>query len=242
MDGYIHSLESFGAADGPGVRFVVFFQGCPLRCLYCHNPDAWNREEGKVWTTEALMTEILKYRSFIGSGGVTFSGGEPLAQPEFLSSLLSACREQGLHTAVDTSGGVPLSRCRESVEAADLLLLDIKAFSPELCKRLTGRDGEPAWEILRLREELQKPVWIRHVLVPGLTLDDGELEGLAVALKDFSCVQRVELLPFHKLGEYKWKTLGRAYELYDTPAPSSEEVESARRIFMRRGLSCPERG
>lgn len=237
IQGFIHSLESFGTVDGPGVRFVVFMQGCLLRCRYCHNPDTWAFQQGRTLTAPELMAEISRYRSFIQKGGVTLSGGEPLAQPEFCAELLRLCRAEGLHTAVDTSGAVPLEHCRKAVDEADLLLLDIKALEPALCKALTGRDNTEALNLLRYCERGSKPVWLRHVLVPGITLAREGLERLADFIKPFTCVQKVELLPFHKLGAYKWKAMKLPFSLAETPEPSQEELELAAEIFRSRALT-----
>ncbi len=234
--GRVHSTESFGALDGPGVRFVVFLQGCALRCLYCHNPDTWEFGKGNMVSSAEIVERILSYMSFIKGGGVTLSGGEPLLQPEFCQAILEGCREHGLHTAIDTSGAVPLERCKGAVDAADLILLDIKALDNELARRLTGKGNEDTLRLLDYCESGGKPVWVRHVLVPGLTLYEDQLAALADFLKGYSCVEKVELLPFHKMGEFKWKELNCAYSLYDTPVPTREEVEMARRIFKERGL------
>lgn len=234
--GRIHSLETFGAVDGPGVRFVVFLQGCPLRCRFCHNPDTWNPTEGTEMTAEELTEQIASYRNFIRNGGVTISGGEPLLQPEFVRALLEQCRAIGLHTAVDTSGGVPLSRAKPVVDAADLLLLDIKDIDPEDCRSLTGQDNRSALTILDYCEQTGKPVWIRHVLIPGLTLREDKLVRLAKKLSAYQCIQKVELLPFHKMGEYKWDQLNRPYTLAETPAPDQEELCRAKEIFRLQGL------
>ena len=235
--GYIHSLESFGAVDGPGIRYVVFFQGCPLRCIYCHNPDTWSLTEGTPTQVEELIAKIVDFRPFYRRGGVTLSGGEPLAQPEFAAALLRRLKEEGFHTAVDTAGSIPLERCREAVDLADLLLLDIKALDPVLCTAMTGSDGAGAKALLDLRQQQNRPVWLRHVLVPGYTLDMGKLETLADYLASYSCIERVELLPFHQLGKHKWETLGIPYELADTISPPAAEVEQAREIFRARGFA-----
>ena len=236
VEGRIHSVESFGALDGPGIRYVLFLQGCPLRCLFCHNPDSWNTEGGQLVGSADVVRDILRYKNFIRRGGVTLSGGEPLAQPAFVASILEGCREQGLHTAVDTSGAVSLLYCREAVDRAALLLLDIKAADEGLFRRITGRGLDNTLDILNHCENSGKPVWIRHVLVPGLTLDDAELHKLGRLLKPYRCVERVELLPFHKMGEFKWRELGEAYSLADTPPASAGETEAARRLLREYGL------
>ncbi len=237
LTGRIHSIETFGAVDGPGIRYVVFFQGCPLRCLYCHNPDSWDAAAGRTVTVGELADNIAQYKSFIKKGGVTLSGGEPLLQSEFAQALLQACREMGFHTAVDTSGAIPLSVCRGAVDCADLILLDIKAPDTNMAKALTGMGSENAMQLLRYCEENKKPVWIRHVLLPGWTLSEESAHALGRLLEPFSCVEKVELLPFHKMGEYKWKALCLDYTLSDTPAPSPDEVNGIKNILRSYGLN-----
>ena len=234
--GRIHSVESFGALDGPGIRYVLFLQGCPLRCLFCHNPDSWRLEDGREIGSVEVVQDILRYRHFIRRGGVTLSGGEPLMQPAFCTSILEGCRENGLHTALDTSGGVSLLHCRQAVDSADLLLLDMKAAEDNLFRQITGRGMDNTLDILNRCENTGKPVWIRHVLVPGLTLDREQLHKLGRLLKPYRCIQRVELLPFHKMGEYKWEVLGQPYTLASTQPPEPEQVEEARFLLQGYGL------
>lgn len=234
--GRIHSLETFGAADGPGIRYLVFFQGCPLRCVFCHNPDSWSLSDGSEMSADEIVSKILPYRAFYRKGGVTLTGGEPLAQPEFAAALLRQLKTVGLHTAIDTAGSIPLERCREAVELADLILLDIKAMDPALCRAMTGFDGAGAKRLLEYRQSKGLPVWIRHVLVPGYTLEDHALHTMAEYLSAFSCVQRVDLLPFHQLGRHKWKLLGIPYPLEDAPTPDARDVERAADIFRSYGL------
>lgn len=234
--GYIHHTESFGAVDGPGIRFVIFLQGCNLRCLYCHNPDSVACGGGEAMTAQAAADLVLRYRNFIRDGGVTFSGGEPLLQPEFVAATSRLLHEHGLHVAIDTAGQVPLDKSRIAIDAADLLLLDIKAMDQQVGRELTGRDNTGAFATLDYCEETHKPVWIRHVLVPGYTLDNEQLAALAQRLTAYSCVEQIEILPFHKLGEPKWEEIGREYKLADTPATTQEEAEAARDIFRRRGF------
>lgn len=234
--GRIHSIESFGAVDGPGIRYVLFMQGCPLKCKYCHNPDSWSCHDGKMYSVNDIANDIKTYYNFIKNGGVTISGGEPLLQPEFLIELLNRCREMKLHTAIDTAGSLPLSSSKECIDAADMLLLDIKCIDDGVCRELTGMSNENALATLKYCEETQKPVWIRHVMVPGITLDTSLLTRLAEYLKDFKCIKNVELLPFHKMGEFKWESLNMNYELYDTVEPTKEEIASAKEIFTSRNL------
>jgi len=234
--GQIHSVETFGALDGPGIRYVVFLQGCFLKCIYCHNPDSWSCEAGTPRTAREVMGDILRYKSFISKGGVTISGGEPLIQPDFCHELIIRGQQNGLHMAIDTSGYSPLSVCKDAVEKADLLLLDIKALDDELCRKITGESNKNALAILDFREKISKPVWIRHVMVPGVTLKEELLIDLADYLKKYTCVERVELLPFHKMGEYKWEQMNRDYTLKDTAVPTNKEIQMAYRIFKERGL------
>ena len=236
ITGQIHHTESFGAVDGPGIRYVFFLQGCSLHCLYCHNPDAIARQGGKPWTAGDVVQEALRYRKFIQSGGVTFSGGEPLLQAKFVWAASVLLRQEGIHVAVDTAGHVPLAHCQKAVDEVDMLLLDIKAEDTERCKLLTGKGNENAFQLLDYCEAHQKPVWIRHVLLRGYTMDDQQLEKLAERLKRYRCIQRIELLPFHKLGEPKWAETGMAYQLADTPATTREEVTRAKAFFEARGF------
>lgn len=239
ITGLIHSVESFGSVDGPGIRYVLFFHGCPLRCQFCHNPDTWAGEGQKI-TVGEVLEDVQKYRSFIQNGGVTLSGGEPLQQPAFCQAILEGCRDLGLHTAVDTSGAVALDQCRGAVDAADLLLLDIKAIDPQVCKELTGQGNRNALQLLDYCEQTKKPVWLRHVIVPGITAQPQRLEALAKYLEGYACVQRVELLPFHQMGKYKWGELGLFYPLANTPEPTGHELAVAREIFLRSRLPLEE--
>ena len=235
--GAINSYVAFGTVDGPGVRFVLFLQGCPLRCLYCHNPDSvMGGGKSEIWTAEQALDKILRYRGFIKSGGVTLSGGEPLMQPEFVYALTTLLHEAGLHVAVDTSGCQDLAKVQKAIDAADMLLLDIKAVDPEVSVRLTGQDNVNAFATLDYCEKTGKPVWIRHVLLRGYTLDAEQLDALAKRLKQYSCVEMIELLPFHKYGEEKWKKIGRPYTLADVEATTEEEAAWAREFFTRQGL------
>ncbi len=237
VEGRIHSVETLGTLDGPGLRYVLFLQGCPLRCQYCHNPDALAFQGGTVMRASAAVADALRYRSFIASGGITLTGGEPLAQPRFVEAVLRLAKEEGLHTVVDTAGGIPLAACQGAVEAADLLLLDLKAMDTALCRTVSGKGNEDAKAMLEFREASGLPVWIRHVVVPGLTLDYEELAQMAAYVARFRCVERVELLPFHKMGEFKWASLARAYLLAQTPEPTQEEMEKARALFRAHGLT-----
>lgn len=235
--GHIHSMESFGAVDGPGIRCVLFLQGCPLRCKFCHNPDTWPAQGGQNMTPEQAIRRVIRYKPYIQkTGGVTLSGGEPLLQSAFCLEFARLAHQEGLHVAVDTSGALPLDKVKEAVREADLLLLDIKAMDAEVCRSLTGQDNQNALALLNWCEENHKPVWIRHVLVPGITLKDELLSALARHIAHFQCVEKVELLPFHKLGEPKWANCAADYELYDTPEPTDEQVQRAKQIFRDAGI------
>lgn len=237
VKGQIYSIETFGTVDGPGIRYVLFLQGCPLRCLYCHNPDSVTINAGKEWSAGEAVDDILRYKNFIKSGGVTFSGGEPLLQPEFLIAVSTLLKEEGLHIAIDTAGCMKVAgEVKEAVDTADLLLLDIKALEAEMAREISGKTSDQAFEMLDYCESIGKPVWVRQVLLKGYTLDKGQLTKLAQKLAKYSCIERVELLPFHKLGEPKWQDIDRPYTLYDTPATTKEEAEWAREIFRKEGI------
>lgn len=234
--GRIHSIETLGAVDGPGLRYVVFVQGCPLKCLYCHNPDSWDFNKGTLTNSKSVVENIKPYIGFIKNGGVTISGGEPLAQPDFVLDIINRCHELGLHVAIDTSGAINLGAVSHIIDAADLLLLDIKAIDKDVFKELTSVPNTATMKLLEYTRVTNKPIWIRHVLVPGYTLDTTQLEKLADFLMLYPNIEKVELLPFHKMGEYKWQELGKEYKLFDTREPTLEEVKDAEDIFRKRGL------
>ncbi|PWU13530.1 MAG: pyruvate formate lyase-activating protein [Bdellovibrio sp.] len=246
MDCRIHSVETCGTVDGPGVRTVVFFQGCLLRCLYCHNPDTRalvsGDNAGTPRTTRDVMTDIHKYKSYAqaSGGGVTFTGGEPLLQAEAVSELAKWCRSDGIHTALDTSG-FPFrdgtnTAILAAINAVDLVLLDIKCIDPAIYHKLTGVELEPTLAMARHLAKIGKPTWIRYVLVPGWTDQRERIEGLADFVKNemSDVVEKVEVLPFHKLGEFKWRELNLRYELSDVEPPSAESVAATQRIFANR--------
>ncbi len=237
ITGRIHSLETFGTVDGPGVRYVIFLQGCALRCKYCHNPDSWSVTCGRTMDSEDLVDDMLSYSSFIQSGGVTISGGEPLLQPKFTKDIIERAKAAGLHTALDTAGSVPLNHSRDVLNSVDLVLLDIKSIDNHMCWSLTGRGNIETLATLDYLEKIHKPVWIRHVLVPDWTCNTDQLVRLADYLAPYTCVEQIELLPFHKMGEYKWRELGLHYSLLGTPPPTQEAIDTACAIIESRGLS-----
>lgn len=238
MEGFIHSFESFGTVDGPGIRFVVFMQGCPMRCKYCHNPDTWRFGAGKKYTPADVVKEALKYKSYIKSGGVTVSGGEPLMQPEFVAELFRLLKAEGIHTALDTSGITFDKDNPQSVEGhlsvlryTDLVLLDIKHIDGEQHKALTGFSNENTLAFARYLSENGKKIWIRHVLVPDITDNDEYLHKLKRFIDGLSTVERVEVLPYHTMGEVKYERLGMQYPLKGVLPPSNERIENARKIL-----------
>ena len=238
VDGYIHSVETLGTVDGPGVRYVIFTQGCPLRCLYCHNPDSFKMKAGRFIASGKLLDEIQGMADFLrrARGGVTLSGGEPLVQPEFVASILRGCKEMNLHTALDTSGYLGAAATDAMLKDVDLVLLDIKSFDPATYRRVTGIELQPTLDFARRLDALGNKMWLRFVLVPGLTDDPANVEGLADFASTLKNVERVEVLPFHQLGEFKWKELQLPYQLANTPVPSPQEIERVQQIFSSRGL------
>lgn len=239
VEGYVHSVVTGGAVDGPGLRFVVFLQGCKLRCRYCHNPDSWIMRDGKKTSSDALIKEIAEYKPFIAkNGGVTISGGEPLAQPEFVTAVFKGCKAEGLHTALDTSGFLGDNATDELLSVTDLVLLDIKHFDPEAYKDVTGGELAPTLRLAEKLASIKKPMWLRYVLVPGLTDDAHSIEGLAVFAAKLGNVERVEVLPFHKMGEPKWDALKYDYRLKDTEPPSAKLVADTKALFWAHGLTA----
>ncbi|NTU79035.1 MAG: pyruvate formate lyase-activating protein [Chloroflexales bacterium] len=236
--GFIHSYTTASAHDGPGLRTVVWTTGCHFRCQYCHNPDTWHLRAGREVRASALVEELARYEPFVRAtgGGVTLSGGEPLVQARFALSVLRGCKARGLHTALDTNGFFGDRLADEDLAAVDLVILDIKSWTPETHRLATGVEVEPVLRFARRLAALGRPAWVRFVLVPGLTDDQANLEGLAAFVADLANVERVELLPFHQLGRAKWAQLGLAYPLGDTPPPSPEGVIRAAAVFRARGL------
>jgi len=233
QQGYVHSVETGGMVDGPGIRYVVFFAGCGLRCKYCHNPDTWKLHSGQLVTVGDVIRDIRKYQSYLqfSGGGVTITGGEPFTQPEFLIEVLAACKYYGLHTVLDTSGFAPRQAAEAALHHTDLLMLDIKSFNPTTYKELTGVPLDRTLEMLRLAEYLEVPTWVRFVLVPGYTDNMSDIRKMADFLEPFVNVVKVEVLPFHKLGEHKWESMGIPYELADVQPPSQKLLEQARAIL-----------
>lgn len=239
ITGKIHSVESCGTVDGPGIRFVVFCQGCRLRCQYCHNPDTWDINSGTDITVDELFDDIKKYKSYMkfSNGGLTLSGGEPLLQPDFVKELFKKCKEENIHTALDTSGYIHLSIAKEIIEYTDLVLLDIKSYNADVYKNLTGVELNPTIELVKYLNEINKPVWIRYVLVPNITDNIDDVKNLAQFLSELSNIERLDVLPFHKMGEFKWEELGYDYKLKQTQPPNKELIEKIKSIFKSSGLN-----
>ena len=235
MIGHIHSTESFGAADGPGVRFIVFMQGCHMRCRYCHNPDTWKMDGGDEVTADEILKRALRFKPYWGKdGGITISGGEPLLQIDFVIELFKKAKELGINTCIDTAGNPftkeePFfSKFEELMKYTDLLLLDLKEINPTRHKGLTGFDNSNIIEMAKYLSEINKPVWIRHVLVPEHSDFDEDLDALGDFIDTLSNVDRVEILPYHTLGKFKWENLGIPYTLESISPPSAERIENAK--------------
>lgn len=236
--GYVHSLESFGSVDGPGVRYIIFLSGCAMRCQFCHNPDTWNMQSGTLYTADELLDQAERYRSYWGSkGGITVSGGEPLLQIDFLTELFKKAKDRGIHTTIDTSGN-PFTReepffgkFNELMKYTDLLMLDIKEIDEEKHQILTAQTNKNILDLASYLSEINKPVWIRHVLVPERTDYDEDLKKLDAFISTLNNVEKVEILPYHTLGTFKWKELGIPYPLEGINPPTSERVENAEKLL-----------
>ncbi|MBE5751065.1 MAG: pyruvate formate lyase-activating protein [Clostridiales bacterium] len=239
MVGHIHSFESFGTVDGPGVRYVVFLQGCPLRCKYCHNPDTWSAG-GEERTAESVATQALRYKNYFGDkGGVTVTGGEPLLQIDFVIELFTLLKAKGVHTCVDTSGitfqaDKPeiLEKHKKLLEVTDLFLLDIKHIDDKACKELTGQSNAHTLAFAKFLSDNGKKMWIRQVLVPNITDDDESLQRTRAFIDTLEMVEKVEVLPYHTMGIVKYEKLGLEYPLADVKAPTKERVLNAKRILI----------
>ncbi|RDI34355.1 pyruvate formate-lyase-activating protein [Lentzea flaviverrucosa] len=236
--GSVHSWDIATAVDGPGTRFVLFVSGCPLRCLYCHNPDTWHMRDGRRMTVDEVMTEVVKYQRFIdvAGGGLTISGGEPLLQPGFTAEVFHRAKQLGLHTALDTSGFLGARASDELLADTDLVLLDIKSWDPVTYRHVTGGEVTPTLEFARRLSALRKPTWIRFVLVPGHTDAVDNVEGIASFVSTLDAVERVEVLPFHKLGAPKYAALGIPFPLENVPTPDAALVQRVRGQFADLGV------
>ena len=236
--GIIHSIESCGTVDGPGVRFVVFFKGCPMRCAYCHNPDTWSMAGGTEMTVDEILEQYEKKRPFYKTGGITATGGEPMVQIDFLTELFEESHRRGINTCLDTSGVTfkpddpeYLKKVDRLLAVTDLVMLDIKHIDPEGHLELTGQPNDNILAMARELSDMGKPVWIRHVLVPERNDKDEYLHRLADFIHTLKNVERVEVLPYHTLGVFKWENLGIPYPLEGIKPPTKERVENAERIL-----------
>ena len=235
MKGYVHSIESFGTVDGPGVRFVVFFQGCPMRCLYCHNPDTWVTHAGTEYEPQELIDKMVRNLPFYETGGITATGGEPLMQIDFLTELFKLAKARGIHTALDTSG---ITFNKESqagfdklMEYCDLIMLDIKHIDKNEHKKLTGFSNESVLNFLDYLEKKGKRVWIRHVIVPDITYKDEYLLRLGGLIKNYSCIDKIDVLPYHTLGVSKYEGLGIEYPLNGVPQLTKSHAQKALEVI-----------
>lgn len=235
--GWLHSFEAGSTVDGPGIRITVFMSGCLLRCLYCHNPDTWHLKDGTRVSLEQAVRRLGDFAPMLRAmgGGLTISGGEPLVQPAFTRGLFVAAKRMGLHTALDTSGFLGARADDDYLTNVDLVLLDIKSGDPDVYQRVTGKELEPTLRFAERLAAVRKPVWIRYVLVPGVTDDPSNVEKVARFVAPMKNVEWVEVLPFHQMGSFKWKSLGLEYKLSEAAAPTSDQVRGALKIFRDAG-------
>ncbi len=230
----VHSIESFGTVDGPGIRFVLFLQGCHLKCKYCHNRDTWHMNGGKYKSLDEIMEKILHYKNYIyPNGGVTVTGGEPLIQAKFLIELFTRLKEQNIHTCIDTSGMFQLTDdIKKLLELTDLVLLDIKHIDDEKCKQLVGWSNKLELEFAKYLSDNGIPMWIRQVLIPGYTDNKNDLLKLKEFISKLKTVQKIEILPYHNMGEYKWEKLKQDYPFKDVRTATNIDVERAKKILL----------
>jgi pyruvate formate lyase activating enzyme len=240
MKGRIHSIDTFGTVDGPGIRFVLFMQGCALQCQFCHNPDTWDTGAGKAVTVEDILNEIEPYLTYYrrSGGGITVTGGEPTLQAPFVAALFSECKKRwGLHTALDSSGFCDPEHVQGLIDVTDLVLLDLKQMNSDKHEKLTSQRNERIHKFALSLSKRNKPVWIRHVLIPSLTDDSEDLRALGAFIGGLQSVERMELLPYHQMGVYKWQQLGKVYPLEGIPVPTNAEIERANRLI-EEGRQC----
>lgn len=230
----IHSFESFGAVDGPGIRYVIFMQGCALKCKYCQNRDTWNLNGGMEYTSDELVAKVSRYKNYfaVSGGGVTVSGGEPLLQMNFLIEFFSKLKSLGIHTAIDTSGSFDITEdMKKLIDLTDLFLLDIKCINDEKAIDLTGVSNKKELEFANYLSNINKPIWIRQVLVPGYTDDEQDLIKLRDFISTLKSVEKVEILPYHDLGKFKWEQLGEIYPLENVRTANNDDVARAKKIL-----------
>ncbi len=236
QEGYIHSVESFGTVDGPGLRYVVFLQGCPLRCAYCHNPDTWAVGVGGKKSVSEILASYESCKAYLKNGGLTVTGGEPLMQIDFVTALFEECKKRDIHTCLDTSGitfKADSDKFEKLMKVTDLVMLDIKHIDSEKHKELTGLDNVAILKFAKYLGEINKAVWVRHVVVPGITLDDEYLEKLGYFIGGIKSLKAIDVLPFHKMGEVKYKELGITPPLKNTPEATKQQAEEAKAVIMQ---------
>lgn len=248
MTGRVHSCESFGTVDGPGIRYVVFLQGCPMRCLYCHNPDTWDVHGGKLCTVDEILQAYQKNRPFYETGGITVTGGEPLLQLDFITALFTAAKQQGIHTCIDTSGAVfrPEDTTQQAkldalMAATDLVMLDLKQTDPLQHHRLTGMENQNILAFAEYLAEKKIPLWVRRVVVPDLTDDPKELEQLGRFIGKLRNLKALDVIPYHTMGVVKYKELGIAYPLEGIP-PLTQQAAMEAKEHILRGINCVRKG
>ena len=239
MEGMIHSIETFGTVDGPGIRYVVFVKGCPMRCQYCHNPDTWEMAGGTKMTVEEILEDYDKYKPFLKDGGLTVTGGEPMLQLDFLTELFEGAKKKGIHTCLDTSGitfrrepADTLAKYDRLMASTDLIMLDIKHIDPKGHMELTGQPCDNIFDFLQYMDEKGKDIRIRHVVVPGITLNDEYLDRLGYFLGGFTQVKQLEVLPYHTMGKAKYEKMGIDYVLKDTPDATQQQAADAKKIII----------
>ena len=239
MDGFIHSTESFGTVDGPGVRFVIFMQGCPMRCKYCHNPDTWEMNSGERRSAASLIDEYMRNAAYYSNGGITVTGGEPLMQIDFLLELFSLAKAKGIHTCVDTSGityhpgeSVYNEKLEKLLSLTDLVMLDIKHMGRDAHKELTAQDNLGILAFAKYLSKKNVPLWIRHVVVPGITDDEAQLSALGKFIASLKNVKALDVLPYHVMGKGKYEKLGIPYQLEGTPPATQDEARKAREVIL----------
>lgn len=232
--GKIHSFETLGAVDGPGIRFILFMQGCHLRCKYCHNRDTWNLKNGTEYTVNEIYEKIIHYKNYFisSNGGVTASGGEPLLQADFLIELFTKLKNTGIQTAIDTSGMVDITeKIKKLIDLTDLFLVDIKCINDKVCKDLVGRSNKQELEFIKYLDSIGKEIWIRQVIVPSVTDNEIDLYKLRDFINSIPNITKVDLLPYHNLGQYKWLELGEKYELENIRTANNDDIERAKKIL-----------
>ena len=237
LTGRVHSIETCGTVDGPGIRFIIFLQGCQMRCKYCHNRDTWDTEGGKVMSVDELMAELVQYRNYMDAsgGGVTISGGEAMLQPEFVKAIFIACKQEGIHTCLDTNGFVRRldEKAKAAVDVADLVLLDIKQMNNEKHIDLTHVSNRYTLDFAKYLAEKKQPVYLRYVVLPGYTDSLEDVHSLGKFIEPMQNIEKIELLPYHELGKHKWTAMGEIYPLEGVKTPSHETMEAVKNTLLQ---------